>query len=815
MGLLTGEFTEQDEVLNQSKTTDAKTYKPSLAVDVGTSFIYGAEKGLFNVVNAGTRPFIGDEAADKGLANIDRQIKPTHQGTAGHVVSGVTEVLSAAAVTAPLGGAGVATSVGLSTRASEHSRLTQQFGVDQDTADTVSNMGGVAMAALTFVPMSNVFKNGLIDYAATVGGTTLAGQVLQYGQGEILENNGHAKVGEMYKDMATDPTMIITNLGLGSAFWALGRMRTDPTKTQAEIEQAEAATYDAVDQAIADADRSSIPTHPETAGDMLQHEANLNQAIDQVMKGEMVNISEATGGQLKTLDDVKNYIQNKNTTNNKPINTTNNPSIRTPIPTFNLKAEVSKDQNVRVKDTYQAAQQAGFSPAQARALTGELGRENDFNINTMFGFHTDAANHKRNGGIFSWQDAISGKGRATNLYNHMNSKGLVNADGTFKRTNEALVEQFSFLKKEIESNPKWKQTFLDKKNITNEEARSALGGKGTIIGWARGQSVLKSGKAFDWQAHEARANKYSSMVDGEPVTSRIDSITDSSLVTEAVPLRPESSYEGTVDRVDLDNLPQVDDLFISAHDFNAFQQKGTWGEVVDDLTIEQLDLPSMLLDNHGNLVPDLPDPNYKPMSDAELSKLLDDIFAKSEIAKIPHTSNTIKVKDRIDDPAKAFKPDESIASDWKEKQRYEEGKYHKELTRTYKDKDGNTVQELQYRDSYVRRTVNDAHQTNSIHVGRSNKSNFVDHKGNKELETALDRIFDEGRAFGYLSQIPKGQQTIDKLIANPDLVISSKKTGEDLTAAQWKDKLIREQDNIQMMAKAMSTLAKCALKQAA
>ena len=47
------------------------------------------------------------------------------------------------------------------------------------------------------------------------------------------------------------------------------------------------------------------------------------------------------------------------------------------------------------------------------------------------------------------------------------------------------------------------------------------------------------------------------------------------------------------------------------------------------------------------------------------------------------------------------------------------------------------------------------------------------------------------------------------------MVISSKKTGEDLTASQWKDKLIREQENIQVMAKAMSTLAKCALKQAA
>ena len=284
---------------------------------------------------------------------------------------------------------------------------------------------------------------------------------------------------------------------------------------------------------------------------------------------------------------------------------------------------------------------------------------------------------------------------------------------------------------------------------------------------------------------------------------------------EQAPIKPESSYEGTVDRLDLDNLPDVDDLFISPHDFNAFEQRNMEHEVMGDLTTEQLDLPNMVLDEHGNLVPDLPDPNYKPMSDAELSKLIDDVFAESETVLVPHTSNTIKVKDRVDDPAKEFKPDESIATEWTKTQRFEDKKYHDQLTRTYKDENGHTVQEMQYRGSYVKRVVNDAHKTDFIHVGRSNKSNFVDHKGNKELETALDRIFDEGRAFGYLSQTPKGQQTIDKLIANPDLVISSKKTGEDLTAAQWKDKLIREQHNIQMMAKVMSTLAKCALKQAA
>lgn len=827
MGLLSGEFTEQDLAFDETKLTDPKKFKRGTLADIGLGTVSGVAKGVTSVSNAASRFVEGDEVADRRMQQANEAFTPLNQGTAGHIASGITEVVSAGAVGAPLGPYGMAATVGLGTRATEHTKLTQQLGVDQDTADTASNIYGATNAALAFLPVSNVFKKSLVaDYAALVVAPTAAGQGMMYAEGAYLEGKGYEKQGQQYKDMATDPTAILMNLGIGTTFYAAGRYmnaKGNADLPEAEVHKAEADFNATVEQAQADADVSSMPNVAETVDDLAQHEANLNQAIEQVMKGEKVNISEATGGKLKTLDDVKKHIQanqKKQPTleeltakmasnigarlaSNKDNNTANNTSIK-----IDIKAPVTPKKDQLVKDTYQLAQAAGFSPAQARALIGELGRENDFNISTMFGFHKDEANHKQNGGIFSWQGD-----RAKALQAHMTAKGLVNADGTFKRTNESLQAQFEFLRKEIEANPKWKQSFLNKKNISNNEARAALGGTGSVIGWARGQSKLKSGKAFDWQSHEARANNYSNMVDGQPTSHVFESATESNV--EQAPIKPESSYEGTVDRLDLDNLPDVDDLFISPHDFNAFEQRNMEHEVMGDLTTEQLDLPNMVLDEHGNLVPDLPDPNYKPMSDAELSKLIDDVFAESETVSVPHTSNTIKVKDRVDDPAKEFKPDESIATDWKERQRWEDNKYHKELTRTYKDKDGNTVQELQYRGSYVRRTVDDAHQTNSIHVGRSNKSNFVDHKGNKELETALDRIFDEGRAFGYLSQIPKGQQTIDKLIANPDLVISSKKTGEDLTAAQWKDKLIREQDNIQMMAKAMSTLAKCALKQAA
>ena len=831
MSSLLSEFiTDQDQAFDITTTTDPKKYKRGTLSDIGLGALSGAGKGVLSVSNGVSRLVEGDEVADKRMQQANEAFTPLNQGTAGHIASGITEVVSAGAVGAPLGPYGMATTVGLGTRAIEHTKLTQQLGVDQETADTASNIYGATNAALAFLPISNVFKKSLVaDYAALVVAPTAVGQGMMYAEGAYLDSKGYEKQGQMYKDMATDPNAIFMNMAIGSTFFAAGRYmnaKGNADLPEAEVHKAEADFNATVEQAQADADVSSMPNVAETVDDLAQHEANLNQAIDQVMKGEKVNISEATGGKLKTLDDVKKHIQanqKKQPTleeltakmasnigarlaSNKDNNTANNTSIK-----IDIKAPIAPKKDQLVKDTYQLAQSAGFTPSQARALVGEVGRENGFNPNTMFGFHTDQANSKKNGGIFSWQGS-----RAVALEAHMRAKGLVNANGTFKQTNESLQAQFEFLRKEIEANPKWKANFLDKKNITNDEARSALGGAGSVIGWARGQNKLSSGKAFDWRSHEATANNYSNMVDGQPTSHVFESVTESSVVEQA-PIKPESSYEGTIDRLDLDDLPHVDDVFISPHDFNAFQHKGAWNEVVGDLTTEQLDLPSMVLDEHGNLVPesDIDVPKTVHVVDDDIHKFLDELTETIESTPIPHTAKGVRVKDDILNPNnQEFKPDTSIATEWREKQRWEDKKYHKELTRSYTDKDGNLVQELQYRGSYVRRTVDTENKTAQIHVGRSGRSDFVDHKGNKELETALDRIFDEGRAFGYLSQIPKGQQTIDKLVANPDLVISSKKTGEDLTAQQWKDKLIREQDNIQMMAKAMSTLAKCALKAA-
>ena len=636
MGLLSGEFTEQDLAFDETKLTDPKKFKRGTLADIGLGTVSGVAKGVTSVSNAASRFVEGDEVADRRMQQANEAFTPLNQGTAGHIASGITEVVSAGAVGAPLGPYGMAATVGLGTRAIEHTKLTQQLGVDQETADTASNIYGATNAALAFLPVSNVFKKSLVaDYAALVVAPTAVGQGMMYAEGAYLDSKGYEKQGQMYKDMATDPNAIFMNMAIGSTFFAAGRYmnaKGNADLPEAEVHKAEADFNATVEQAQADADVSSMPNVAETVDDLAQHQNNINQAIDQVMKGEKVNISEATGGKLKTLDDVKKHIQanqKKQPTleeltakmasnigarlaSNKDNNTANNTSIK-----IDIKAPIAPKKDQLVKDTYQLAQAAGFSPAQARALVGEVGRENGFNPNTMFGFHTDQANSKKNGGIFSWQGS-----RAVALEAHMRAKGLVDANGTFKQTNESLQAQFEFLRKEIEANPKWKANFLDKKNITNDEARSALGGAGSVIGWARGQNKLSSGKAFDWKSHEATANNYSNMVDGQPTSHVFESETASTV--EQAPIKPESSYEGTVDRLDLDNLPDVDDLFISPHDFNAFEQRNMEHEVMGDLTTEQLDLPNMVLDEHGNLVPDLPDPNYKPMSDAELSKLIED-----------------------------------------------------------------------------------------------------------------------------------------------------------------------------------------------
>ncbi|MDV4317061.1 hypothetical protein [Acinetobacter indicus] len=834
MGLLSGEFTEQDLAFDETKLTDPKKFKRGTLSDIGLGAVSGTAKGVLSVSNAASRFVEGDEVADKRMQQVNEAFTPLNQGQAGQVASGITEVVAAGTVGAPLGPYGMAVTVGLGTRATEHTKLTQQLGVDQDTADVASNIYGATNAALAFLPVSNVFKKSLVaDYAALVVAPTAAGQALTYAEGAYLEGKGYEKQGQQYKDMATDPTAILMNLGIGTTFYAAGRYMNaqgNADLPEAEVHKAEADFNATVEQAQADADVSSMPNVAETVDDLAQHQNNINQAIDQVMKGEKVNISEATGGKLKTLDDVKKYIQANQRKAQPTLEELSN-NIRSSISSRLAanKNNRSNDEAIKSftatgtkKAVYDEAMANGFTDADARTIV--------------------ALAHFESRGTFS-PTVKNPNSSATGVFQFIDSTWT--AEGGTAANRHDLNTQIKLGIQHTKSNIKYIE---DKTGVVLTGSQIYIP---HLLGRGGAEIVFKAIKANPEQSARAVISKFSKdpdhlmRINGIPkdatignamhfFTKKIDDITaqhyggtgsthktvfesESTTATEQAPIKPESSYEGTIDRLDLDDLPHVDDVFISPHDFNAFQQKGAWNEVVGDLTTEQLDLPSMVLDEHGKLVPEseIDVPKTVHVVDDDIHKFLDELTETIESTPIPHTAKGVRVKDDFLNSAdNDFKPDPSIATEWRERQRWEDNKYHKELTRSYTDKAGNTVQELQYRGSYVRRTIDASHKTNSIHVGRSGRSDFKDHKGNKELETALDRIFDEGRAFGYLSQVPKGQQTIDKLIANPDLVISSKKTGEDLTAQQWQQKLQKEQDNIQLLARSMATLAKCALKAA-
>lgn len=100
---------------------------------------------------------------------------------------------------------------------------------------------------------------------------------------------------------------------------------------------------------------------------------------------------------------------------------------------------------------YQAFMNTGvFSDQQARYLTAEVGRENDFRSSKMFGSHKDKNNGFTNVGIMSWQ-----KSRAKDLMSMLFSKGLLDNKGAIKETQESLNAQALFLAKEVFTDPSY------------------------------------------------------------------------------------------------------------------------------------------------------------------------------------------------------------------------------------------------------------------------------------------------------------------------------------------------------------------------
>ena len=125
------------------------------------------------------------------------------------------------------------------------------------------------------------------------------------------------------------------------------------------------------------------------------------------------------------------------------------------------------------KMVFDSFKNAGFSDAQAKALTAEINREGSFNPAYLYGSHTDAANRATNVGMLSWQGD-----RADRLMSFMADRGLIDPAGRITPGQAALNAQAEYLRSEMENDPSYaatRETFLANPNIDQETAHNILG----------------------------------------------------------------------------------------------------------------------------------------------------------------------------------------------------------------------------------------------------------------------------------------------------------------------------------------------------
>lgn len=139
---------------------------------------------------------------------------------------------------------------------------------------------------------------------------------------------------------------------------------------------------------------------------------------------------------------------------------------------------LKKGRQENMKAVYDAYVSAGMSHKQALAFTAEVGRENGYNPDLMFGTHKDL-NGETNIGMISMQ-----KDRRTKLKDFLAAEGLLDANGNMIPGQATLNAQARYQVMEIKENyPETAEKFLANPDIDPEEAAVVLGDD--YIRWAR------------------------------------------------------------------------------------------------------------------------------------------------------------------------------------------------------------------------------------------------------------------------------------------------------------------------------------------
>ena len=121
---------------------------------------------------------------------------------------------------------------------------------------------------------------------------------------------------------------------------------------------------------------------------------------------------------------------------------------------------------------YNSLREHEFSEQQARIMVAEIGRENSFNPDHLFGTHGDPKNRQPNIGLISWQGD-----RAKGLIKRLTEKGLYK-NGKITRSRASIDEMVEYMRYEISNISKFSKTkneFLRNPNIAYDKGNRILG----------------------------------------------------------------------------------------------------------------------------------------------------------------------------------------------------------------------------------------------------------------------------------------------------------------------------------------------------
>jgi len=172
-------------------------------------------------------------------------------------------------------------------------------------------------------------------------------------------------------------------------------------------------------------------------------------------------------------------------------------------------------QRQMMSNVYEGFKKAGLDDKQAKVMTAQVGRENDFQAKTIFGYHNDPARGV-NVGMMSWQGD-----RGAALEEELKAKGLMKG-GKIEQSQATIDAQTAFAVAEMKGKYRGKLgTFFDKKDASWQEMSKETGKN--YVGWAYDQDTIRKSDGsrvpFDWQAHHAREAGYYNKL-GEVVGSQ-------------------------------------------------------------------------------------------------------------------------------------------------------------------------------------------------------------------------------------------------------------------------------------------------------